>query len=108
MISNKILLYHPNIFTKGIKRIVSECIHRLIRLRKIRFLSFLNYILVFTELAQRNNQFSTFSFSVTDNRTLRLDTMAPRKAPKATGESSSQNAEVISDTSPRSVDTVKT
>jgi hypothetical protein len=34
--------------------------------------------------------------------------MAPRKTPKATGESSSQNAEVISDTSPRSIDTVKT
>jgi hypothetical protein len=33
--------------------------------------------------------------------------MAPRKAPKATGESSSQNADVLSDTSPRSIDNVK-
>jgi hypothetical protein len=33
--------------------------------------------------------------------------MAPRKAPKATSESSSQNADVLSDTSPRSIDNVK-
>jgi hypothetical protein len=33
--------------------------------------------------------------------------MAPWKAPKATSESSSQNADVLSDTSPRSIDNVK-
>jgi hypothetical protein len=33
--------------------------------------------------------------------------MAPWKAPKMTGESSSQNIDVLSDTSPRSIDTVK-
>jgi hypothetical protein len=44
---------------------------------------------------------------VADNRVQRPDTMAPRKEPKATGESSSQNTDVLSDTSPRSIDTVK-
>jgi hypothetical protein len=34
--------------------------------------------------------------------------MAPRKIAKAAGESSSQNIDVLSDTSPRVVDTVKT
>jgi hypothetical protein len=33
--------------------------------------------------------------------------MPPRKETKATGESSSQNTDVFSDTSPRSIDTVK-
>ena len=34
--------------------------------------------------------------------------MAPRKAPKAAGESSGQNTDIISDTSIRSISTVKT
>jgi hypothetical protein len=34
--------------------------------------------------------------------------MAPRKVPKEAGESSSHNTDVISDTSPRSINTVKT
>jgi hypothetical protein len=34
--------------------------------------------------------------------------MAPRKVPKATGEISGHNTDVISDTSPRSINTVKT
>jgi hypothetical protein len=34
--------------------------------------------------------------------------MAPRKMAKAAGESTSQNTDVLSDTSPRVVDTVKT
>jgi hypothetical protein len=44
---------------------------------------------------------------VADNRVQRLDTMAPRKTPKTTGESLSHNTDVLSDTSPRSIDTVK-
>jgi hypothetical protein len=44
---------------------------------------------------------------VENNRVQRLDTMAPRKSPKATGESSSQNANGLFDTSPRSIDTIK-
>jgi hypothetical protein len=44
---------------------------------------------------------------VANNRVQRLDTMAPRKSPKATGEISSQNEDFLSDTSPRSIDTVK-
>jgi hypothetical protein len=51
MISNKILLYRPIFFIKGIKSIVNEGIHKLLRLRRIRFFSFLNYIHVFTEMA---------------------------------------------------------
>jgi hypothetical protein len=34
--------------------------------------------------------------------------MAPRKTPKTTGESSGQGSDIISDTSPRSINTVKT
>jgi hypothetical protein len=34
--------------------------------------------------------------------------MAPRKMGKGTGESSSQNTDVLSDTSPRAVETIKT
>jgi hypothetical protein len=34
--------------------------------------------------------------------------MAPRKMIKASGESSNQNTDVLSDTSPRTIDTVKT
>jgi hypothetical protein len=34
--------------------------------------------------------------------------MAPRKVPKATSKSPGQNTDVISDTSPRSINTVKT
>jgi hypothetical protein len=48
------------------------------------------------------------AFPVIGNRVLRSDTMAPRKTTKASGESSSQNTDVLSDTSPRSIDTVKT
>ena len=44
---------------------------------------------------------------VADNRVQRLNTMAPRKAPKATSESSSQNTDFLSETSPRSIDTIK-
>jgi hypothetical protein len=44
---------------------------------------------------------------VADNEVQRLDTMAPRKEPKETGESLRQNVDVLSNTSPRSVDTVK-
>jgi hypothetical protein len=42
-----------------------------------------------------------------DNRVQRLDTMDPWKASKASGEISSQNTDVLSDTSPKSIDTVK-
>jgi hypothetical protein len=44
---------------------------------------------------------------VADNRVQRHDIMAPRKETKTTGESSSQNTDVLSDTSPRSIDTIK-
>jgi hypothetical protein len=44
---------------------------------------------------------------VTDIRALRPDTMAPRKETKAPGEGSSQNTDILSDTSPRSIDVVK-
>ena len=42
-----------------------------------------------------------------DNRSLRPDTMAPRKETKDPGEGSSQNIDILSDTSPRSIDVVK-
>jgi hypothetical protein len=42
-----------------------------------------------------------------DNRVQRLDTITPWKAPKATGEISSQNVDVLSNTSPKSIDTIK-
>ena len=42
-----------------------------------------------------------------DNRVRRLDTMVPRKSPKETGESLSQNTNFLSETSPRSIDTIK-
>jgi hypothetical protein len=44
---------------------------------------------------------------VANTRIQNPDTMAPRKETKATGESSSKNIDVISDTSPKSIDTVK-
>jgi hypothetical protein len=44
---------------------------------------------------------------VTDNRVLWPDTMAPRKESKAPGESLSQNTDVLSDISPRSIDAIK-
>jgi hypothetical protein len=34
--------------------------------------------------------------------------MAPRKAPKAATESSGQGSDIVSDTSPRSINTIKT
>jgi hypothetical protein len=40
MISNKILLYRPNILNKGIKRVVRKGLRRLIRLRQRRFFIF--------------------------------------------------------------------
>jgi hypothetical protein len=44
---------------------------------------------------------------MTDNRTLRSNTMPPQKETKATGEISSQNTDALSDTSSRSINTVK-
>jgi hypothetical protein len=44
---------------------------------------------------------------MTDIRTLRPDTMAPWKVAKAPCEGSSQNTYILSDTSPRSIDVIK-
>jgi hypothetical protein len=45
---------------------------------------------------------------VTGNIISRFYIMAPRKAPKTTGESSGQSSDILSDTSPRNIDIVKT
>jgi hypothetical protein len=42
-----------------------------------------------------------------DNRVLGCDTMAPRKTTKVFGEGSRHNIDVLSDTSPRIMDTIK-
>ena len=49
-----------------------------------------------------------FSFSVTGDLIARFYIMAPRKVPKTTGGNSGQGLDIISDTSPRSINTVKT
>jgi hypothetical protein len=49
-----------------------------------------------------------FSFSVTGDLIARFYIMAPRKASKAAAESPGQGSDIISDTSPRSINTVKT
>jgi hypothetical protein len=46
-------------------------------------------------------------FPMIDNRSLRPDTMAPRKETKAPSEGSSQNTDILFDTSPRRIDIVK-
>ena len=51
---------------------------------------------------------SVFPFSVTGDLIARFYIMAPRKESKAAAESPGQGSYIISDTSPRSINTVKT
>ena len=107
MISNKILLYCSNILNKGIKRIVRKGLHRLIHLRKRRF--FIFWITFSFSQSLLNEIFSPVCFLCQlEGFLFRTATMPPRKEAKATSEGSGQSSEVIFDTSPRSINTVKT
>ena len=107
MISNKILLYHPNILNKGIKRIVRKGLHRLICLRQRRF--FIFWITFSFSQSFPNEIHSPMCFLWQIIGFLfRTATMPPWKETEVTSEGSGQSSEVISDTSPRSINIVKT
>lgn len=70
-------------------------------------LSHLSFLLC-AELFHQDNFCPCFQSFATRDLIARSYTMAPRKAPKAVVESSGQGSDIVSDTLPRSINTIKT
>ena len=65
-------------------------------------------LLLCAELFHKDNLCLCFQYFATGDLIARSYTMAPRKVPKEVVESSGQGSDIVFDTSPRSINTIKT